>query len=213
VTFWETFAAVARRWYVVAVVLALTAGAGWGVLHRPVRYESRSVLVFVPPATKERPNAYQSFRADLVPTAEITARAVSTPQVAAHLRAKGLSTRYTAVISNLGSEEQPLYTRPTVVVTATAASAATARRTTDEVTRLVRAEMLGRQRAVGVREQYLISVREAGAPVVRPLATRPKLALVAVGLLGLGIAVAAALASHRLPRPGRGRHARRLAFT
>lgn len=197
-TLWAALSTLARRWYVVLAVLVASLGVAWHVLHLPVTYEVRSVLLYVAPVTRSNPNIYQSFGPGLVATAEVTSQAVNTSEVRQQLRAEGYTAEVQVALFNSGSEEQPVWDQPMVVVTAQSHDPALAMRTEDRMTQLLQEELTRRQRMAGGKPWAMIGTRFVGVPTARPLVGRPKLALVAIVLLGAGLAAAAGMLADRV---------------
>jgi len=52
------------RWYVAAVIVLLTAVAGWKVDHPPRYYQASAVLLLVPPKEPDAPNALAAATPD-----------------------------------------------------------------------------------------------------------------------------------------------------
>lgn len=73
-TFWDTMAAIGRRWYVVLIGIACVAGGVVAIRDQPTIYYSRATVFFLAPASKVNPNVLQTRLQSIIITAGIVGK-------------------------------------------------------------------------------------------------------------------------------------------
>ena len=74
------------RWYVAAVIVLLTAVAGWKVDHPPRYYQASAVLLLVPPKEPDAPNALAAATPSIAQTGVLVDAVLSDKAAADRLR-------------------------------------------------------------------------------------------------------------------------------
>lgn len=100
------------RWYVAAVVVLLTAVAGWKVDHPPRYYQATMVLLLVPPKEPDAPNALAAVTPSIAQTGVLVDTVLSDPTSAQRLRKAGVVGDFSVAPRNNGTVQTPYYTVP-----------------------------------------------------------------------------------------------------
>ncbi len=185
---WQLLALFWRRWYLVVPALVLAPSAALGTLHvvQPT-YRAESQLLLLPSATAsgtqgQAGNPYLNLTGGLGQTAQVIAVAATDAKAQETLLSQGATAAYT-VSATVGVNA------PVVVVQATSAEPAAAKKTLTLVVAEVRSALLNAQKAAGAPANMLITaatLTQTDQPM-RITKTQVRAALIA----GIGVFVLA----------------------
>lgn len=175
----------------VAIVLILTAGAGYEIRSTRPSYLESALVVFSLPKSQSAPYAYTMLASSLITSGEVVTQVLMGPQAQRQIREAGGAAEVSLKLVNLYSEQYPDYGQPLADLTAMAPSAAKAHISFEIAVRLVRRLLAARQAHEGARSRNRISAQIIGdtGPVVqegsskRVYAGLAALALIAVSVV------------------------------
>lgn len=209
--------ALARRWYVVAAALVLTAAVAHHLGPARQVFWIRADVVFLPPdRTDGTGNALEGEDQSLVYFAAAVEREVNRgaeplrlASTDATIYGAGTYRGQTVILPNAGSQWQASYNRPVLGIQVVDATAAASQARFERVLDRILAVVRDRQAEAGVGATELIRTRlapDAPTPVLVTGSTRR--AEAGVLLLGSGLAVALGLGADRLAATVRRRRTR-----
>jgi hypothetical protein len=205
VTFHAVLAALRARWYLAAAVLLCVTVAGAYVLHGKPVYRATAAVVLTPPKTPSSPNTLAAATPSIAATGLAVDDVLTSPAYAATLRAQGVLDTFTVVPLNDGTTETPSYRVPTEQITVTGGNAEAVLSETDALVADYVAQLRATQSAAGVVTRGQIAAAVLAPSTEVQLHGSHSRGAVAIGLLGIGAAVAVAVRF----RPRRGRAADR----
>ena len=175
----------------VAIVLILTAGAGYEIRSTRPSYLESALVVFSLPKSQSAPYAYTMLASSLITSGEVVTQVLMGPQAQRQIREAGGAAEVSLKLVNLYSEQYPDYGQPLADLTAMSPSAAKAHLSFEIAVRLVRRLLAARQAHEGARPRNRISAQIIGdtGPVVqegsskRVYAGLAALALIAVSVV------------------------------
>ena len=175
----------------VAIVLILTAGAGYEIRSTRPSYLESALVVFSLPKSQSAPYAYTMLASSLITSGEVVTQVLMGPQAQRQIREAGGAAEVSLKLVNLYSEQYPDYGQPLADLTAMSPSAAKAHLSFEIAVRLVRRLLADRQAHEGARPRNRISAQIIGdtGPVVqegsskRVYAGLAALALIAVSVV------------------------------
>ena len=214
-TTWSVLGVLRRRWVLLVVGGLLTTAALVAVRTRSTEYYATVDVRFLAPVSRTNPNAIQTSSSALVDMAGLVKADVNRgnirPGEALGLKVRGGSDPGSVYLPDTGNQFVPLYTRPVLVVEATAADATTAVERVSALADRVRTAAARLQRQQGAAEVNDITTQlEPPTPQVRALSGDSHRAMAVVAGLGAVITVWAtvevdAFLRRRTPAGRRGR--------
>jgi nucleoside diphosphate kinase len=175
----------------VAIVLMLTAGAGYEIRSTRPSYLESALVVFSLPKSQSAPYAYTMLASSLITSGDVVTQVLMGPQAQRQIREAGGAAEVSLKLVNLYSEQYPDYGQPLADLTAMSPSAAKAHLSFEIAVRLVRRLLAARQAHEGARPRNRVSAQIIGdtGPVVqegsskRVYAGLAALALIAVSVV------------------------------
>lgn len=200
---------VRRRWWVVLLGIALTAGAGVYVQRAPgVYYQQVNVVFLWPQPPQNQENSFQYGSSSLIRTAGVVARAVggraeaSTVSETATLAGKGVRHGWSVRLPNSGGQWAFDFEQPVLSVEAVGTTPEEAAATTAGVVGRINGELAALQRSERVQASLMIRTRlSPPTPVLQYAGGNRPRALLMSQLVGLILTLTAArLVDGRLRR-------------
>lgn len=181
----EVVRALARRWYVLLVALAVTAAGAYHELKPPPLFRSSAVVVLKPPVTGNQPNQFANLQPPLAVVSHAVVEQLQSPSGRAELRAAGVTGAYRLLPRNSGTSVTPAYLIPSLQVQADQAVPAAADAAVRTVVRVYTEHVNRLQDAQHVAAASRMSVDVLVPPnAVRVTGTKSR-ALAGVALAGL----------------------------
>ena len=177
------------RWYVVAVVVALTALGGWQVKHEQPLYLGSSIVVLTPPKEQTVPNALAAVTSSLA----VTGLAVNTALLAksqdARLAQAGVIGDYTITPRNSGTSETPQYELPSELISVETGDPTVALHSVTVLQTLYAEQLAAWQADQGLDPSIWITAQVLDPPDVQGVIGSHSRALIGTALLGAGAAI------------------------
>jgi hypothetical protein len=185
--------ALLRRWYVLVLVLLLTAAGAYPLLRPAPEYLSSAVVVLKPPVTGNQPNQLTNLQPPLAALSYGVIQQLESPAGRSELTSAGVHGTYQVIPRNSGTSATPRYLIPSVQVQARASGPVEAdtavRRIIDVYTRHVTDMQDTQHITPASRISASVLVTPSAAPVQ---GTRSR-AVAGTALLGGGAAILGAL--------------------
>jgi hypothetical protein len=204
----EVLAALRRRWYVVAVVLLVTALGGWHVKHAQPLYQGTSIVVLAPPQQVTAPNKLAAVTPSLAVAGLAVNMALLDQSQTAALRQAGVVGDYTITPRNSGTDETPQYYVPSELISVETADPTVALHSVTVLQTIYGQQLASWQTAQGVDPGSQITAQVVAPPGVEEVLGAHSRGLIGTALLGLGAAVVLPLWFDRYSR-SRARRTRR----
>lgn len=192
-SFREMLRILRARWYVVAVVLVVTAMLSWPVYHPKAQYQATAVIVLVPPKEPSAPNTLAATTPSVAASGLAVDDILLSSTEAGPLRRAGVTDSFTIAPRNSGTDETPAYTIPSEQLTVTGPDPATALRELTTLVGAFDANLKSMQENVGVGAKSEITTGALAQPSVAQLHGSRTRGLVGMGVLGIGFAIAVPL--------------------
>lgn len=176
------------RWYVAAVVVLLTAAAGWKVDHPPRYYQATAVLLLVPPKEPDAPNALAAATPSIAQTGVLVDTVLSDGAAADRLRKAGVTGEFSVAPRNNGTVQTPYYTVPAEQLTVNGGDPDAAVASVTVLATLYGQELSDLQARAGVPTADRITTQELVPPTATPVRgskTRGLIGVAAIGVIAL----------------------------
>ena len=176
------------RWYVTAVIVLITAVAGWKVDHPPRYYQATMVLLLVPPKEPDAPNALAAATPSIAQTGVLVDTVLSDPTSADRLREAGVVGDFSVAPRNNGTVQTPYYTVPAEQLTVNGGDPDAAVSTVTVLSQLYTQELASLQTRAGVPTADRITTQvlvPATATPVKGSKTRGLIGVAVIGAIGL----------------------------
>jgi hypothetical protein len=193
VAFQVVLAALRTRWYLVAAVLLCTVAAGAYALHGKPVYQAVADVVLTPPKTPSSPNTLAATTPSIAAAGLAVDDILLSPSQSTQLRAQGVVDMYTIVPRNNGTTETPAYRVPTEEITVTGGDADAVLTEAATLVTDFASQLRVMQSEAGVVTRAQITAGVLAPPTELQLHGSRSRGAVAVGLLGIGAAVAVAV--------------------
>jgi hypothetical protein len=202
-----------RRWYVVFTILLITAAVLVHIKHKPSVYWSQVDVVFLIPKSAHYPNSIAETTSSVISTAGLVAedvnRGVHQPATASSgttIVGEGVRNGYSVRLPNAGGQWAYDFERPVLDVQVVGADASGVMQELVRIVDLIEADLHRLQASQGTRPSDFITASSAPSrAVVLHLDGHPSRAYAVTMLLGLWVAVLAAVGSDVLLRRRRRR--------
>jgi hypothetical protein len=196
----ELFAALGRRWNVVAAILLMTL-LGMGFADRvPGVYSTEVNVVFLPPDStlQEQTASLTNFAAAVERVYKNGLEAPNVSSSSATLYGSGVRRGSSVKLADAGGQWGTNFNRPVLVVDVVDSSADAVQATLAGILTRISAVASGRQLAVGVAPENFIKIENSPpSPVISYVGGSRQRALVGLGALGVGLSFTAALLTDR----------------
>ncbi|MEV0637415.1 hypothetical protein AB0I77_21160 [Streptomyces sp. NPDC050619] len=176
--------ALLRRWYVLLLVLLLTAAGAYRVLHPAPQYLSSAVVVLKPPVTGNQPNQLTNLQPPLATLSYGVIQQLESPAGRKELAAAGVHGAYQLIPRNSGTSATPSYLIPSVQVQAQRSGAVEADTAVSRVIEVYTKHVTQLQDAQGIAPASRINASVLVAPSAAPLQGTRSRALAGTALLG-----------------------------
>ena len=196
------------RWYVAAVLVLLTAAAGWKVDHPPRYYQATAVLLLVPPKEPDAPNALAAATPSIAQTGVLVDTVLNDAAAANRLRKAGVTGEYSLAPRNNGTVQTPYYTVPAEQLTVNGGDPDAAVASVAVLTKLYSQELSDLQARAGVPTADRITTQVLVPPTATPVHGSKKRGLIGVAVIGTIALVLIPVWYDRMAR----RRARRMAI-
>ena len=181
------------RWYVVAVVMALTALGGWHVKHAQPLYLGTSIVVLTPPTEQTVPNRLAAVSSSLAVTGLAVNTALLDTSQAARLAQAGVIGDYTITPRNSGTSETPQYQLPSELLSVQAGDPNVALHSVTVLQTLYAEQLDEWQADQGLDPAIRITAQVLVPPDVQGVLGSHSRALIGTALLGAGTAISVPL--------------------
>ena len=183
-SFREVIETVRSRWYIAAVVLLVTAAAGWKVDHPPRVFQATSVLLLVPPQDPAAPNTLAAATPSIAATGLMVDTVLSDSTSAARLRQAGVTDDYSLTPRNNGTVQTPRYTIPAEQLSVTGHDPNAVLTSLTNLSAVFIAELNDLQARADVPASLRITTQELVAPAVAQVHGSKSRGLAGVAILG-----------------------------
>lgn len=210
-----------RRWYVVAICVALTFAGSLLLLHRPPVYFTQFDVVLLPPLESVNPNTLRQDPYGMVPMAGVLVEEynrghhpldMSTADTT--LYGEGLERGERVRMRNVGNQWLPIYNHPVIDVQVVDPSRTRVESEADRIAEDLEAILDRRQNELGVRPSSRMSAEVAPKDfVIQEISGSRTRTAGGLALLGGSLTIVAVLWVERLARRRRHRPTRRGAGT
>lgn len=197
--------AIWRRWYVVLLGLALTAGLGLRSAHTEDLFLASEVLVIQPPVSSYNPNPMTGLYPSLAVTAAAVANRLNTPDAQAMFRSRGVEGTYTFEPRNTGTNQEPRYVIGSMSITSTTHDEAAGLRDLTILSGTFDAELRSLQDQWNVDKTLRITEAVLVPATTTLLPHSPLRSLIGSGLLGMVVTIAGTLWTDEIVRRRRAR--------
>jgi hypothetical protein len=195
------------RWYIAAVIAALTLAAGWYVDHPPRYYQAASVLLLVPPKEPSAPNTLAAVTPSIAQTGVLVDTVLSDATSAARLQKAGVIGDFSVAPRNNGTVQTPYYTVPAEQLTVNSGDPDAAVNSVTALAGVYSQELNDLQARAGVRAADRITTQLLVPPTAVPVKGSKVRGLVGTAAIGVIAMVLIPVWFDRVAR----RRARRLA--
>ena len=206
----EVLSVIRSRWYVAAVVLLVTAVAGYWVHHPKPTFVGTCVVVLEPPADPTAPNRLSAVTSSIATAGYMVNLAVMDSSQTEALRRAGVVGVYAITPNNNGTAETPQYDLPSEVLTVETGDPATAVSGVTALEAAYAKRFQEIQAEDGVPKSLWITPQMLVPPVAQQVIGSRSRGLIGVAVLGLGAMVILPIWYDRWAarRRGRGRGGR-----
>lgn len=192
-TFHAVLAALRARWYLAAAGLLCVAAAGAYTLHGKPVYRATAAVVLTPPKTPSSPNTLAAATPSVAATGLAVDDVLTSAAYGASLQSQGVLDAFTVLPLNDGTTETPSYRIPTEQITVTGGNADAVLSESDTLVADYVTQLRATQSAAGVMTKAQITAAVLAPSTEVQLHGSRSRGVVAIGLLGIGAAVAVAV--------------------
>jgi hypothetical protein len=206
VTIWDLMSVLRRRWIVVLVGLAVTAGAVQAISGRPGVFYQQVDVIFIAPTGADG-NALQNVSDSLIDTAGVVGAILKegndspVSSSSATLVGRGVTRGYSITLPNQGGQWASNFDRPVLDVQVVGPSEADVQLLTRQAVRQIDEALTGLQDRYRVgRAERITTQVNPRFPILIHDRGQPTRAVAVAGMLGLLVTVGAALQVERFRR-------------